>query len=148
MKHLVADIIEGRPLYHAISTESVRAVARRMAEWNVGAIAILDASQKLVGVFSERDLMTRVVAQGLDPDQTRIENVMTKTISVAEPHDDIDAALRKMHALSCRHLPVVDKGMLIGMLSLRDLLQIDDQDHRDKATFLRELVTYSPDYES
>jgi len=143
----IAEIIEGRPLYHAASTESVREVARRMAEWNVGAIAIVDGG-KLVGVFSERDLMTRVVAAGLDPDATPIETVMTKNIGIAEPVENIDDALGKMYSLKCRHLPVVDSGKLIGMLSLRDLLQIDDEHQRRKASFLKELVTYSPDYES
>jgi CBS domain-containing protein len=143
----IAEIIEGRPLYHAASTESVRQVARRMTDWNVGAIAIVDDG-KLVGVFSERDLMTRVVAAGLDPDGTPIDNVMTKNIGIAEPVEDIDDALGKMYSLKCRHLPVVDSGKLIGMLSLRDLLQIDDEHQRRKASFLKELVTYSPDYES
>jgi len=143
----IAEIIEGRPLYHAESSESVRDVARRMADWNVGAIAILD-DDKLVGIFSERDLMIRVVAAGLDPDGTVIDKVMTKSIAVAEPVENIDDALRKMHSLNCRHLPVVDSGKLLGMLSLRDLLQIDDEHQRRKASFLKELVTYSPDYES
>jgi CBS domain-containing protein len=143
----IGEIIEGRPLYHAESSESVRTVARRMSDWNVGAIAIL-ASGSLVGVFSERDLMTRVVAEGLDPDATLVDTVMTKAIAVAEPIDGIDDALAKMASLNCRHLPVVDSGKLIGMLSLRDLLQIDDDAHRQKASFLSELVTYSPDYES
>ncbi|HEY6139268.1 MAG TPA: CBS domain-containing protein [Thermoanaerobaculia bacterium] len=143
----IAEIIEGRPLYHAASTESVRDAARRMTEWNVGAIAIVDGG-KLVGVFSERDLMTRVVAAGLDPDGTPIDTVMTKNIGVAEPVENIDDALGKMYSLKCRHLPVVDSGKLIGMLSLRDLLQIDDEHQRRKASFLKELVTYSPDYES
>jgi CBS domain-containing protein len=143
----IAEIIEGRPLYHAASSESVRAVARRMADWNVGAIAIVDDG-KLVGVFSERDLMTRVVAAGLDPEATAIDKVMTKNIAVAAPAEDIDTALGKMSSLNCRHLPVVDSGKLIGMLSLRDLLLIDDEHQRKRASFLKELVTYSPDYES
>lgn len=147
MNKQIAEIIEGRPLYHAASNESVRAVARRMADWNVGAIAIVDEGA-LVGVFSERDLMTRVVAAGLDPDGTSIANVMTKEIAVAAPAEDIDDALGKMSSLNCRHLPVVERGKLLGMLSLRDLLLIDDEHQRRKASFLKELVTYSPDYES
>jgi len=143
----IAEIIEGRPLYHATSTESVRDVARRMTQWNVGAIAIVDG-ETLVGVFSERDLMTRVVAAGLDPDGTKIDDVMTKEIAVAAPVENIDDALGKMHSLNCRHLPVVERGKLLGMLSLRDLLLIDDEHQRRKASFLKELVTYSPDYES
>ncbi|HEY8131736.1 MAG TPA: CBS domain-containing protein [Thermoanaerobaculia bacterium] len=143
----IAELIEGRPLFHAKSSDSVRDVAKKMSEKNIGAIAILD-SGKLVGVFSERDLMKRVVAAGLNPEKTLVANVMTKDLVVGRPDDDINAALQKMHSLGCRHLPVVDSGNLIGMISLRDLLEIDDDTQRKRVSFLSELVTYSPDYES
>lgn len=143
----IAELIEGRPLIHAESSEKVRDVARRMSERNVGAVAVLD-SGRLVGIFSERDIMSRVVAAGLNPDDTAIAKVMTRDIVVGKPSDDIDMALQKMHAVGCRHLPVVDSGNLVGMISLRDLLEIDDETLRRKTTFLNELVTYSPDYES
>jgi CBS domain-containing protein len=146
MKH-VADIIEGRPLINAEASEKVRKVAERMSEKNVGAVAVLDAG-KLVGVFSERDLMGRVVARGLSPEKTAVEEVMTRSIIVAEPGDDIDSALQKMNSIGCRHLPVVQAGKLVGMISLRDLLLEDDDTQRKRASFLSELVTYSPDYES
>jgi len=125
----------------------VRTVARLMAERNVGAIAVLD-SGRLVGVFSERDLMARVVAAGLDPDQTPVSKVMTKELIVAEAGDGVGDALHKMQDRKCRHLPVVRSGKLIGMISIRDLLQVDDENQRQRASFLNELVTYSPDYES
>jgi CBS domain-containing protein len=143
----IAQIIEGRPLIHAESSERVREVARRMSKENVGAVAVLD-SGRLVGVFSERDVMSRVVAEGLDPDQTLVVNVMTKNIVVADPHESVDSALAKMHSVGCRHLPVVKDGNLVGMLSIRDLLEVDDEDNTNRVRFLRELVTYSPDYES
>ena len=143
----IAEIIEGRPLIHAESSENVREVARRMSDRNVGAVAVLDEG-RLVGIFSERDVMARVVAAGLDPDETLIDKVMTRDIVVGKPTDDIDAALQKMHAVGCRHLPIVDSGNLVGMISLRDVLEMDDATLRKKATFLSELVTYSPDYES
>jgi CBS domain-containing protein len=143
----ISEIIEGRPLIHADSTEKVRDVARRMSDRNVGAVAVLD-SGRLVGIFSERDVMARVVAAGLNPDETPIAKVMTRDIVVGKPTDDIDAALQKMHAVGCRHLPIVDSGNLVGMISLRDVLEVDDETLRRKTTFLRELVTYSPDYES
>jgi CBS domain-containing protein len=146
MKH-VAEIIEGRPLIHAELSDNVRKVAQKMSEKNVGAVAVLD-SGKLVGVFSERDLMTRVVARGLNPEKTSVQDVMTRSIVVAEPVDDIDSALQKMNSVGCRHLPVVEEGNLVGMISLRDLLLIDDEENREKASFLTELVTYSPDYET
>ena len=143
----IAEIIEGRPLIHAESSEKVREVARRMSERNVGAVAVLDRG-RLVGIFSERDVMSRVVAAGLNPDDTPVGKVMTRDIVVGKPTDDIDEALQKMHAVGCRHLPIVDSGNLVGMISLRDVLELDDATLRKKATFLSELVTYSPDYES
>ena len=143
----VAEIIEGRPLVYAEASEKVRDVAKKMSDRNVGAVAVLD-SGKLVGLFSERDLMTRVVAPGLNPEKTAVSAVMTRNIVFAEPVDDVESALQKMYRVGCRHLPVVDRGNLVGMISLRDLLQIDDETNKEKADFLNELVTYSPDYES
>jgi len=143
----IAELIEGHPLILADSSDNVRDVARKMSERNIGAIAVLD-SGKLVGIFSERDLMTRVVVPGLDPDDTPVSNVMTKALVAAKPEEEIGSALQKMQSLGCRHLPVVDEGNLIGMLSLRDLLKIDDDNQRARASFLSELVTYSPDYDS
>ena len=143
----IAEIIEGRPLIHAESSEHVREVARRMSNENVGAVAVLEGG-RLVGIFSERDVMARVVAEGLDPDKTMISNVMTKDIVVADPRDSVDSALAKMHSVGCRHLPIVKDGNLVGMLSIRDLLEVDDEDNTNRVRFLRELVTYSPDYDS
>jgi CBS domain-containing protein len=144
---LIGEVIAGRPLYHVDPSEKVRDVARRMSDWNVGAIAVLDAG-RLVGVFSERDLMTRVVAPGLNPDETPVGNVMTRELIVGDPAEGVPAALAKMHSVNCRHLPVVAGGNLVGMISLRDLLQADGETTRQRANFLTELVTYSPDYET
>jgi CBS domain-containing protein len=146
MKQL-AEIIAGQTIFHASSSDNVRDVARMMSDKNVGAVAVLD-SGRLVGIFSERDLMKRVVAAGLNPEKTIVGKVMTKDLVVGKPEDDINAALQKMHSVGCRHLPVIDSGNLVGMVSLRDLLEIDDDTQRKRVSFLNELVTYSPDYES
>lgn len=143
----IGEIIEGHSLYHVSPSANVRDAARTMSDRNIGAIAVLD-SGKLVGIFSERDVLTRVVAAGLDPEATNVDAVMTKDLVVAGPGDDINDALQKMHAVNCRHLPVVDRGNLVGVISIRDLLQVDDDLNRARAGFLRELVTYSPDYDS
>jgi CBS domain-containing protein len=143
----IAELIEGRPLIHAESSDKVRMVAQKMSDRNIGAVAVLEGG-KLVGVFSERDLMTRVVAPGLNPDDTSVSMVMTKNLVVADPIEDVSDAVQKMHSLGCRHLPVVDGGNLLGMISLRDLLEVDGDANRARASFLRELVTYSPDYDS
>jgi CBS domain-containing protein len=146
MKQL-AELIEDRPLVHVAMTDTVRDVALRMREKNVGAVAVLDGG-KLVGIFSERDVVTRIVAENLDASQTLIGVVMTKDLIVADPSEDIGDAVQKMVAGKCRHLPIVKGGNLLGMISIRDLLQIDDERNKAKASFLNELVTYSPDYDS
>lgn len=146
MKQL-AELIEDRPLVHVAMTDTVRDVALRMREKNVGAVAVLDGG-KLVGIFSERDVVTRIVAENRDASQTPIGLVMTKELIVADPSEDIGDAVQKMVAGKCRHLPIVKGGNLLGMISIRDLLQIDDERNKAKASFLNELVTYSPDYDS
>lgn len=143
----IAELIEGQTLWVIDPSYNVRAAAQEMTEKNIGAVAVVDAG-RLTGIFSERDIMARVVARGLNPDNTPVEVVMSKELVVASPSDDVDSALQKMHAIRARHLPVVDDGKLVGMISIRDLLEMDDQQQRAKATFLNELVTYSPDYET
>ena len=143
----IAELIEGRPLIHAELNENVRDVAKRMTERNIGAVAVLDG-ETLVGIFSERDVMSRVVATGLDPDGTPVASVMTQQLVVADPGDGFDDAIQKMQSIGSRHLPVVQNGKLVGMISLRDLLEVDDAVQRQKAIFLEELVTYSADYET
>lgn len=143
----IADLIEGQTLTVIEPGWSVRTAAERMVERNIGAVAVVDHGA-LAGIFSERDIMTRVVAKGLDPNDTSVATVMTKELVCADPSENVDAALQKMHSINSRHLPVIDGGKLVGMLSIRDLLELDDAQQRAKATFLNELVTYSPDYET
>ena len=143
----IAELIEGQTLTVLDPNMDVRAAAVQMAELNIGAVAVVDAG-RLAGIFSERDIMSRVVAKGLDPGGTKVGSVMSRDLVVANPKDDLDSAIQKMHSIRARHLPVVDEGELVGIISIRDLLEVDDLDQRAKATFLNELVTYSPDYET
>ncbi|MGZ5431439.1 MAG: CBS domain-containing protein [Thermoanaerobaculia bacterium] len=143
----IAELIEGQILTVIEPGWTVRTAAERMTERNIGAVAVVHEGT-LAGVFSERDIMSRVVAKGLDPDGTAVDSVMTREIVVADPGENVDDALQKMHSIGSRHLPVVQNGKLVGMISIRDLLEVDDAAQRAKATFLGELVTYSPDYES
>lgn len=141
----VGDLIEQRPFTMIEPQSTVRAAAQRMLECSVGAVAVVN-EDSLVGVFSMND-MSRVIAEGRDPEATSVGSVMSKEIAVAEPNDDVDSALRKMWAVRSGHLPVVEDGKLIGMISLRDLLHLGDDDLPNKASILKELVMYS-DYES
>jgi CBS domain-containing protein len=143
----IAELIENQVLLTLDPGQTVRNAAERMSERNIGAVAVVEAG-RLAGIFSERDIMSRVVARGLSPDETTVGVVMSKDVVVADPSDQVASALQKMHSIRARHLPVVSEGKLVGMISIRDLLESDDAEQRSKATFLGELVTHSADYET
>jgi CBS domain-containing protein len=120
----ILSLVAGRETFFVTVEETVRQVARYMTERRVGAVCVLEGT-RLVGVVSERDIMSRVVAREVDPDQVRVKDVMTRDLVVAEAGDTHEDGLRKMKQAGCRHLPVVQDGRLAGMVSQRDLLQID-----------------------
>jgi CBS domain-containing protein len=101
---------------------SVMDAVQRMMEHKVGAIAVTEGD-KLLGVFTERDLMSRVVARGKDPSATPIGEVMTRNVYAVRDDTPVAEAAAMMRANHFRHLPVVDdKGQIRGMVALRYLL--------------------------
>jgi CBS domain-containing protein len=100
--------------------DTVQDAAKRMAEACCGSILIRDG-EKLVGIFTERDLLVRVVAAGQEPSKTRVGDVMTADPDTIEGSEPVVEAIRRMDEFSYRHLPVVERGRLIGIISWRDL---------------------------
>lgn len=127
------DILTSREIYFARVGQTVLEVAKYMGERNVGAVVVLEAD-RLVGIFSERDLLKRVVLCGLDPGKTKVEEVMTRELVTADAEDSYENCLRKMKQLNVRHLPIIKGGQLLGLVSLRDLLivDLDEKDHELK----------------
>ena len=96
---------------------------RTMEEMQGGACVVMEGDQ-LVGIFSERDLMLRVVGPGRDPKETIVRDVMTKELETVTTETDSSDALSLMVSRHIRHLPVVgEDGSLAGLLSIRNLLQ-------------------------
>ena len=139
----IGSFIQSRPVFALQQQASVLEAAKFMAEKNIGALAILDGS-RLVGIFSERDVITRVVAKGLDPGKTSLAQVMTKEIVVASQDESDESCLRKMKTANCRHLPVVAGDKLIGLVSLRDLLQVENTERDEKLEFLTNYLFHLP----
>lgn len=139
----IGAVVKGREVFFLRAEQTVREASRYMADKRVGAAAVLDGS-RLAGILSERDIMGRVVARGLDPDATRIGDVMTKELIVAEPAESHEDGLRKMKQAGCRHLPVVESGRLVGMLSLRDLMQVDLSEKDEEIRWLNAYIHYTP----
>jgi CBS domain-containing protein len=120
----VQDIVQDRELYYVEEHQTVAAVARKMAELHVGAIIVL-SGQQLRGVFSERDLMKRVVLEKLDPEQTLVRSVMSIDISTVDESATLEVAMEAMQLHNCRHLPVTRGGKVVSFLSMRDLMNYE-----------------------
>lgn len=116
-------------LFYVQKTEPVINVCRHMADKDVGAVCVVDDT-RLVGVFSERDAVRRVLAKGLDPGQIKVEQVMTRNVMFGHPEETYQACLDKMKQAHVRHLPVVSGNKVLGMLSARELYQ-EEQRSRD-----------------
>ena len=121
---LVRDIVDERMLFSVEEQQTVTQVAARMTELNVGAIVVLSSGQ-LSGVFSERDLMRRVLLGRLDPDHTPVKEVMTRELATIEDSASVEQAEEAMRVNNCRHLPVLRNGRLTAFLSMRDLLNYE-----------------------
>jgi CBS domain-containing protein len=143
MMNNLNSIIRGRETYTISKDMTVLEAARYMAEKQVGAVAVLDGD-RVVGVFSERDLMTRVVVTGRAADQTYISEVMTREIVTGKPEESYEEGLRRMQQAKCRHLPIVEDGRLLGFISLRDLLQIEIDEKDEEIKFMNDYIHSVP----
>lgn len=99
-------------------------VVKFMAEKSVGLVPVLEGD-KLVGVFSERDLVKRIIAVDKDVKETIVDDVMSTNLVIAKVNETPTEALAKMKQAGTRHILVIDNEKLIGVLSMRDLLEID-----------------------
>ena len=122
---------------------SVAEAARMMETHNVGIVAVLEG-ERLVGVFSERDVVRRVLNHGRDPLRTSVGDTMTTNIVVAAPDEDYQEAMRKMDRANIRHLPVVDGDRMISMLSIRDLMRVDMARLTEEIRYLHEYIYQVP----
>jgi CBS domain-containing protein len=100
---------------------TVRKAAELMAEEHVGAVVVVE-DEHLIGIFSERDAVFRVMARGLEPATTRLAEVMTPAPVSIEADRSFGHAMAVMHEHHCRHLPVVENGRPIGIVSARNAL--------------------------
>ena len=106
---------------------SVEDVATMMKEDDTGAIPVLDDGE-LAGIVTDRDIVIRCIAEGKDPAETTVEDILTEELHTIEPDVDVDEAARMMADRQIRRLPVVEAGELIGVISLGDIAVKEDSD--------------------
>src|SRR5438132_12793366 len=122
-------------------TATVMETIRTMAGAQVGSVLVVDGN-RLVGIFTERDVMMRVVLEGRNPEYTTVEEVMTSSVQTIPPQATGDGALRLMHQSHIRHLPVVDdKGRVLAVVSMRSLLQEKIEELNQQLDSLESYIT-------
>lgn len=138
----VGEILQRKAKPGLVAVESSGTVldaVRRMDQANTGSVMVLDGT-RLVGIFTERDLMRRVVLQGRDASATGVDEVMTRDLLYAEPDDPGEEAMAKMTRHRCRHLPVVEGERLVGLISIGDLMKDLSEEQTVEIDFLKQYI--------
>ena len=115
-QHSIHDLLDRETLVHATPTTTVHQAAQSMAEHRCGSLLVVQDEQ-LVGIFTAHDLLTRVIAKGRDPKQTRLHEVMTPDPATITADTPVEDALWLTEMIGCRYLPVVEDGRVVGVFS-------------------------------
>ena len=115
-------ILKSGNVWAVASADTVQTAVRIMEEKNIGFLVVLE-KDAIVGVVSERDCLRRVVLAGKAPQATAVKDIMVENVVKVGIEDTFAECLRLMHAHGIRHLPVLEKGRLVSVVSIRDLLR-------------------------
>ena len=137
---IVPGVVKEQSIATLNPADSVMDAVNMMTERKIGAVIIVDNNASLAGIFTERDLVNRVVAKGLDAASTPLKQVMTTNPDTLAPGDTAMNALELMSARRYRHLPVLDGENVVGMVSIRDLFNVVkaqlEEDLREREKFI------------
>jgi len=141
---LICDLVKNQAIIAAAPQQTVLEIARLMVERNIGAVPVVEGG-RLVGIFTERDLMKRVVVDGRDPARTTVGQVMTEDPMTVEPGDTLETCMTLMRRHGFRHLPVCEGRELSGFVSLRDLMLHDLDEKDDEVRMMRAYLHSTPE---
>ena len=137
----IRDVIRNREPYSLSESSSVLEAAEFMSQRKIGAVCVLDNEGKLMGVFSERDILNRVIVPREDPAAITLGEVASPLRAVISCDETPHQALERMEQIGSRHLPVVDGEKWVGMLSMRDLLRVELSEQGDELKLLHEYIS-------
>ncbi len=137
----ISHLLEGksRALHTVTTTVPATQAVQEMNRHRIGAILVMEGP-KLAGIFTERDVLTRVVAAGLDPQTTPVVRVMTSNVLSVLPETTVQQVMDIFAEKRCRHLPVMDAGELVGLVSIGDVSRWMANQHRAEAESLRSYI--------
>ena len=139
----IRSIVANRETVTVDSMTTVLDAARIMSARHIGAVPVVDG-ERLVGIFTERDVMARIVAEARDPRATPVGDVMSTDLVVTEIGEAFEACQSRMQQARVRHIIVLDNGRLAGIISLRDLMAADLDDKDEAISLLNAYVHYIP----
>lgn len=141
MNTSISAILEhkGPTVYSAPPETTVVEAVKEMDRHCIGALLVIDHG-RIVGIFTERDVLTRVVAAGLDPNATPIEKVMSRDLTMVASSTTVEEVMTLITNRRFRHLPVVDNGRLVGLVSIGDILRRMVDTHRHEAEQLKQYI--------
>ena len=138
----IGDVIRDREPYFVRDTATAYDAADYMCGRNIGAVCVLDSEGRLQGIFSERDLLRRVVLKHLQPEEVPVRDVMSAIDVVIDCSDTPHEALERMERHGTRHLPVVKGQKWVGMLSMRDIMRVELSEQGDELRLLHEYIQH------
>lgn len=136
----VRELLSDPRLIRLAPSDTALAAARLMADSHVGSILVCDTSGKIRGIFTERDLMVRVIAEEREPREVSLEDVMTKDVFVTTPDKPVTELRHEMRERHIRHVPVVSDGEVLAVLSVRDLTRADLSEKRRDVQALTDYI--------
>ncbi len=140
--HNVQQILDqkGRRIISAAPAASVREVISLMAEHNISAVLIMKGSE-LQGIITERDYARKVILQGRTSADTPVSEIMTSQVISVSPGETAQKCMSLMTEKKCRHLPVLDKGEVVGMVSIGDLVKAVIEDQQKEIQQLQQYIS-------
>ncbi|GAB2592302.1 CBS domain-containing protein [Spirosoma areae] len=142
----IRQILQGKKinaLYSVSSDQTVLEALKLMAEKNIGAVLVVDKGI-LTGIFSERDYARKIVLKDRHSDDTLVADVMTPNVITIEPEQSLDDCMVIMSDKHIRHLPVMDKGELMGIISINDVVTAIIRDQKTRIDSLESYISGSP----
>ena len=130
---------KGRALHTVPTTVTVTEAVQKMNQHRIGAVLVLEG-ERLAGIFTERDVLTRVIAASLDPKVTSITKVMSANVLTIAPEATVQEVMDIFAEKRCRHLPVIEHGKLTGLISIGDVSRWVANAHRAEAESLRSYI--------
>ena len=130
--------VKGAAVASLPSTATVLEAAQLMNDRHIGSVLVIDRN-RLVGIFTERDVLRRIVAEEKSPSTTTLKDVMTRQVACASAHTTLDEIRRAMREQRIRHMPVLDGSEVVGMISIGDL---NKAEHDGQAETIRYLEQY------